>query len=151
MLEWVDCSEICRCDGYGEGKKILSLYRVSLTAIGWISKFWKEKSSPALKSTGRDRSWTGDYVACGRCHLAHAAWFAHVPYLLPSHGGSIPREPASLVSPLSWTVDMNMQMSELMSSPHNFPLILFTEVTKIPYFCYEQVKLVLYPLWINAE
>ena len=26
-----------------------------------------------LKSTGRDRSWTGEYTACGRCHLAHAA------------------------------------------------------------------------------
>ena len=38
-----------------------------------------------LKSTGQDRSWTGDYAACGRCHLAHAAWFAHVPYLLQSH------------------------------------------------------------------
>ena len=26
-----------------------------------------------LKSIGRDRSWTGDYAASGRCHLAHAA------------------------------------------------------------------------------
>ena len=42
-------------------------------------------------------------------------------------------------------------MSELMmSSPHNFPCILFTEMTKIPYFSYERVKLALYPLWINA-
>ena len=47
-----------------------------------------------LKSTGRDRSWTGDYAACGRRHLAHAAWFAHIPYLLQSQDGSIPREPA---------------------------------------------------------
>ena len=47
-----------------------------------------------LKSTGQDRSWTGDYAACGRCHLAHAAGFAHGPYLLPSHDGSIPHEPA---------------------------------------------------------
>ena len=32
-----------------------------------------------------------------------------------------------------------MQMSELMtSSPHNFPLILFTEMTKIPYFRYDK-------------
>ena len=39
---------------------------------------------------------------------------------------------------------MNMQMIELMSSPHNFPCILFnTEMTKIPYFSYmyEKVKL----------
>ena len=29
--------------------------------------------------------------------------------------------------------NMNMQMSEfMMSSPHNFPCILFTEMTKIP-------------------
>ena len=33
-------------------------------------------------------------------------------------------------------------MSELMmSSSHNFPLSLFTEMTKIPYFSYEKVKL----------
>ena len=31
--------------------------------------------------------------------------------------------------------DMNIQMSELMMSlPHNFPLILFTEMTKNPIF-----------------
>ena len=42
-----------------------------------------------LKSTGRDRSWTGDYAVCGRCHVAQAAWFRHVPYLLQSHDGSI--------------------------------------------------------------
>ena len=42
-------------------------------------------------------------------------------------------------------VDMNMQMSELMmmSSPHNFPYTLFTEMTKMPYFSYEKVKLAL--------
>ena len=45
---------------------------------------------------------------------------------------------------ISWAVDMNMQMSELMSSPHNFPFILFTEMTKIPYFSYEKVKLALH-------
>ena len=39
----------------------------------------------------------------------------------------------------------------MMSSPHNFPLILFTEMTKIPYFSYEKVKLALYTLRINAE
>ena len=33
-----------------------------------------------------------------------------------------------------------------MSSPHNFPLILFTEMMKIPYFSYEKLKLVLCPL-----
>ena len=33
---------------------------------------------------------------------------------------------------ISWPVDMNMQMSEvMMSSPHNFPFILYTEMTKI--------------------
>ena len=43
---------------------------------------------------------------------------------------------------ISWTVVMNMQMSDLMmSSPHNLPCILFTEMTKIPYFSYEKVKL----------
>ena len=48
-----------------------------------------------LKLTGRVRSWTGDYAACGRCHLAHAAWFAHVPYLLPSVMTGVSRaEPA---------------------------------------------------------
>ena len=32
---------------------------------------------------------------------------------------------------ISWPVDMNMQMSELMmSSPHNFPFILYTKMTK---------------------
>ena len=37
-------------------------------------------------------------------------------------------------------------MRELvMSWPHNFPLILFTQLTKIPYFIYENVKLALYP------
>ena len=36
---------------------------------------------------------------------------------------------------------MNMQMSELMmSSPHNFPFILYTEMTKISYFSYENVR-----------
>ena len=45
---------------------------------------------------------------------------------------------------ISWTVEMNMQMSELMSSLHNFPLILFTEIVKIPYFSYEKVKLDFY-------
>ena len=39
---------------------------------------------------------------------------------------------------ISWPVDMNMQMSELMmSSPHNFPFILF----KISYFSYEMLDL----------
>ena len=36
---------------------------------------------------------------------------------------------------------MNMQMSELMmSSPHNFPFIWYTEITKISYFSYENVR-----------
>ena len=35
---------------------------------------------------------------------------------------------------ISWPVDMNMQMSELMMSlPHKFPLISYTEITKISY------------------
>ena len=52
----------------------------------------------------------------------------------------------------SWPVDMNMQMSELMkSSPHKFPFILYTEITKISYFSYENVRLDLIPLWIDAE
>ena len=47
---------------------------------------------------------------------------------------------------------MNMQMSELMmSSPHNFPFMLYTEMTKISYFSYEYVRLALIPLWIDAE
>ena len=47
-----------------------------------------------LKSTGRDNELDGRLAACVRCHLAHAAWFAHVPYLRQSHDGSILREPA---------------------------------------------------------
>ena len=35
-----------------------------------------------------------------------------------------------------------MQMSELMMSlPHSFLLIVFTKMTKIPYFSYKKVKL----------
>ena len=46
----------------------------------------------------------------------------------------------------------DMQMSELMmSSPHNFPFILYTEMTKISYFSYENVRLALILLWIDAE
>ena len=48
-----------------------------------------------------------------------------------------------------------MQMSELMmSSPHNFPCLLFTEITKIPYHISatrKYWKLALYLLWINAK
>ena len=41
---------------------------------------------------------------------------------------------------------MNMQINELMTSLcHNFPLILFIKMTKIPYFSYEKVKLATYP------
>ena len=37
---------------------------------------------------------------------------------------------------------MNIQMSELMmSSPHNFLLISYTDMTKISYFRYENIKL----------
>ena len=40
-----------------------------------------------------------------------------------------------------------MQMSELMSSPHNFPFILYTEITEILYLMlYENVTLALIPL-----
>ena len=53
---------------------------------------------------------------------------------------------------ISWPVDINMQMSEvMMSSPHNFPFILYTEMTKISYFSYENVRLALIPLWIDAN
>ena len=39
---------------------------------------------------------------------------------------------------------MNMQMSEvMMSSPHNFPFILYTEMSKISYFSNENVRLAL--------
>ena len=42
---------------------------------------------------------------------------------------------------------MNMQMSALMmSSPHNFPFILYTEITKISHFSYESVRLALIKL-----
>ena len=52
---------------------------------------------------------------------------------------------------ISWPVRMNMQMSELMmSSPHNFPFILYTEMTKISYFSYDNVRLALITLWIDA-
>ena len=37
---------------------------------------------------------------------------------------------------------MNMQMSELMmSSPHNLPFILYTEMEKQIFFSYENVRL----------
>ena len=39
----------------------------------------------------------------------------------------------------------------MMSSPHNFPFILYTEMTKISYFSYEHVRLALITLWIDAE
>ena len=40
-----------------------------------------------------------------------------------------------------WPFDMNMQMSELvMSSPHNFAFILYTEMTRILYFSYGNVQ-----------
>ena len=39
---------------------------------------------------------------------------------------------------------MNMQMSEvMMSSPHNFPFILNTEMSNISYFSYENVRFAL--------
>ena len=48
--------------------------------------------------------------------------------------------------------DTNMQISELMmSSPHNFALILFIEMTQIPYLNYGKVKLALYPPCINPN
>ena len=51
-----------------------------------------------------------------------------------------------------WTVNMNTNISELtMSLAHNFPSILFTEITKIPYFSFEKVRFALYLLWINAK
>ena len=44
----------------------------------------------------------------------------------------------------SWPVLMNIQMSELMmSSPHNFLFISYTEMTNISYFSYENIKLAL--------
>ena len=52
------------------------------------------------KSTGRDSIWTGDYAACGRCHLAHAAWVANVPYLLQGHDGSTYPTWTTLVVPI---------------------------------------------------
>ena len=52
---------------------------------------------------------------------------------------------------ISSTVNMNMQMSELMMSSHNFLCILFTEMMKFLYFRYEKLKLAAYALWINAE
>ena len=46
-----------------------------------------------------------------------------------------------------------MQISEvMMPSPHNFPFILYTEEEKKKsYFSYENVRLALIPLWIDAE
>ena len=52
-----------------------------------------------FKSTGRDRSWTGDYAACGRCHLAHAEWHRARSLLAPESGREYPAR-TSLVSPL---------------------------------------------------
>ena len=54
---------------------------------------------------------------------------------------------------ISWPFNMNMQMNELIMSspPHNFPLNLYTEMTQISYFSYENGWLALIPLWIDAE
>ena len=53
---------------------------------------------------------------------------------------------------ISWPVGKNMQMSELMMSlPHNFPFILCTEMTKISYFSYGNVRLASIPFWIDVE
>ena len=53
---------------------------------------------------------------------------------------------------ISGNIDMNMQMSDLMMSlPHNFPFILYTEMTKISFFSYENDRLALIPLWIDSE
>ena len=41
--------------------------------------------------------------------------------------------------------------NELMSLPHNFPFILYTEMTKRSYFSDENIRLALIPLWIDAE
>ena len=48
---------------------------------------------------------------------------------------------------ISWPVDMNMQMSELMmSSPHNFPFILYRAMTRISDSSYANVRLALIPI-----
>ena len=53
---------------------------------------------------------------------------------------------------ISWPVGMNMQMSEsMMSSPHNFPFILCTEMKKNKNFSYENVRLASIPFWIDVE
>ena len=39
---------------------------------------------------------------------------------------------------------MQINVELIITLPHNFPLILFTELTKIPYFNYDKVKLALY-------
>ena len=39
-----------------------------------------------------------------------------------------------------------MYVCMMMSSPHNFSFILYTEMTKISYFSYENVRLALIPL-----
>ena len=42
-------------------------------------------------------------------------------------------------------------MSEvMMSSPHNFPFILYTEITKISYFSYENVRLAFNNISLNS-
>ena len=53
---------------------------------------------------------------------------------------------------ISWPVLMNIQMSEsMMSFPHNFLHISFTEMTKISYFSYDTRKLTFYPPKINEK
>ena len=51
-----------------------------------------------LRSTGRDRSWTGDYAACGRCHLVRAAMIPARSLLAPESWREYPAQ-TSLVSP----------------------------------------------------
>ena len=74
----------------------LYYYSKPITSLDFSSLF----NNTLVKSTGRDRSWTGDNAACGRCHFAHAAWSAHVPYILaPESWREYPAR-TSLVSPL---------------------------------------------------
>ena len=57
----------------------------------------------------------------------------------------------TLLSSQIFKKHLNMQMSELMmSSPQNFPFILYREMTKLSYFSYKIVRLALIPLWIDA-
>ena len=59
-------------------------------------------------------------------------------------------EGSQIFKNISWKINMNMKISELMSLPHNISFILYTEIMKISYFSDENITPVWIPLLIDA-